>query len=144
MAQERGAFPRRRRLERKEVAEHLAQVGQGGAAVRRPFAERGERHPGDLRVLGVLGHRRAAARLHGLQSRRAILSPSGEDDGDRARAERERGRAEERIHRGTRMVPLRSARQGDVSIDHDHVVVGGRQEEMSRPQLLAVKAMRRA
>ena len=128
---------------RDEANEEGAERVDGHDVIRLDRLERGPRHARHERVVGRLDDAHAARRLHGEETRRAIIQVARQDDADDARPERARGAAKERIDRGARAVLRRSARQEHVPLAKKEMMIGARGVDPARLDRLAVLRLAR-
>jgi hypothetical protein len=89
-------------------------------------------------VSGVLDHDGAAVPLDEARARGAVVEQAGHDDAYTASANRARRAPEERVDGGPVPVLAWAARQADVAILDEHVIVGGRHEDLAALQFVAV------
>jgi len=84
-----------------------------------------------------------AAFLDGRQARGAVVEVAGQHHADHALSPCQRGRSEQRIDRGPRVVLAGAARQPDLVGGEQHVVIGRRDVDRAGHERLAVVGMNR-
>lgn len=129
----------------REAGQQRWDVVQRQAMIRAVALQGVARHVGPGRVLGVLHHVHAAAGLQRHQPRSAVIEQPRQHHADRPVARRDRGGAEQRVHRGAGAVLLRAAAYQHVPpiLGHQQVTVWWRHVDAAVLDPLAVKGMPR-